>query len=388
MSYSATSQESNLNPTRIAEGLFKQSMGQTMLFSMMKTGNSGLIRSFNDLVKTGGDTLMVPTLNRLDGRPVYGDNRLEGNEVKQSYGRDYVRINQVRHAVMDGGAMSRQLLPFDLHAQTKEQLAELQRETYELDMLNHLTCNTALSGIGSTNGIEYLGNNEVIDPDLDHYFIIDTNGDLAPASAVNDLATNFTANGKLQLKHLDQLKTNIESFRSKNSQAIRPIKVDGKEFLLVLVSPKQLQDLRSDPLWTNINIALLQGGKDIMLSNFFSGAAGVYNGMVIKSTDYLPYGVGNNGTTVIKHAMDGSVAVGGKTCHRVVICGAEALSFATGQVDNDLMIGYSPDFGMGYANDRDDYGNLKKKAIISMYGIKSVRFNNKLNSIYLIAVQG
>jgi len=95
-----------------------------------KMGERSPVIWLTDLTKQSGDTIQVPCLAALTGDGVAGDVEIEGSEEFLTYRAQTVYINQIRHAIKEHGAMSRQRSPFDVLSDGKKNLQEWYAQTH------------------------------------------------------------------------------------------------------------------------------------------------------------------------------------------------------------------------------------------------------------------
>lgn len=145
--------------------------------------------------------------------------------------------------------------------------------------------------------------------------------------------------------------------------AIRPIRVDGKDCYVCFLHPYQVTDLRQDAAtagaWFDIQKASMQGGK-ISDNPIFTGALGMYNGVILHEANRVTQGV---------HSSTGAAI---STVRRALFCGAQAGAMAYGQ--NGAGQGAAR---FSWVEETFDYGNQLGVSAGSIFGIKKTRFDAK-----------
>lgn len=179
---------------------------------------------------------------------------------------------------------------------------------------------------------------------------------------VGDGSLTASTSNDFNITFIDKALANIRTA----TPTIRPIKIKGSEYYVGFLHPYQVYSLRTNATagtvtWYDVQKAKLQGdGSDE--NPIFSGALGIYNGVVLHETNRLP-------------AMD----AGADKTRRAVICGAQAASIAFGQ-----------DFGAGEASWTEklfDYENQLGVSGGLIWGLKKMVFNSADFGTYVIATR-
>lgn len=111
---------------------------------------------------------------------------------------------------------------------------------------------------------------------------------------------------------------------------MRPIRVDGGEYFLMLIDPLQGKALRADTAWLNSKYYVDVKGKTNPL---FSGALGIWDGVVIRECPLLHRRTGAGGTTAPEYFdATGEAVDSGKTVARALFLGAQAGVLAYGKM--------------------------------------------------------
>ena len=125
--------------------------------------------------------------------------------------------------------------------------------------------------------------------------------------------------------------------------AVQPIRVDGRETYVMLIDPYQARDLRRDQKWIEAQeYANVRGEKNPI----FSGAMGVYEGVVIHEHLRVPRTASGASNAKVGHAL---------------FLGAQACIFAEGSAPR-------------WEEDTFDYGNQYGVSIDRMFGLKKSQF--------------
>ncbi len=279
--------------------LMTESLKKTHALQFMGKGKDSLITIKTDLTdKEGGDRIRVGIRSLLRGAGVEGDGTLEGNEeALETFYQDVV-INQLRHAVRSQGKMSEQRVPFSVRDEAKDGLADWWSDRIDTWFFNQITGNTA-----AADG-RYVGFNATVAPDADHVTYFDS-GSTSEGSISASTVAEF---------NLSAIDAAVEKAKiAKN--ALRPISINGKKHYAMFIHPYQVTSLRKRTaagLWQDIQKSAIQGG-DTTDNPIFTGALGVYNGVVLHENIRVPASPTNS------------------SVRRAVLCGAQAASIAFGR---------------------------------------------------------
>lgn len=319
--------------------VFQESLKQMWFTKFIGSGNRAVIQKLEELRKGPGDRIRVPLRMQLTGAGIQGDSTLEGNEEALTLYNDDVLINQVRHAVVSGGKMSEQRVPFSVREEAMQGLADWWAKRDEEAIANQLTGNT-----GQSNTI-YTGNNATIAPSSGNILV--ANSETAEASLSTSTVHAFS------LTLLDRAVAKAKTMSSQ--PPIRPVRIEGDEYFVAFLHPNQVYQMRTNTntaQWADIQKAAMTGGK-VKDNPIFTGALGIYNGVVLHECPYLPV-----------------MTIGGSTAaYRAVFAGAQAALWAGGADGGDT--------AMSWTEEMFDYGNKLGVKAGRIYGVKKTVFNAK-----------
>ncbi len=151
----------------------------------------------------------------------------------------------------------------------------------------------------------------------------------------------MTSTMKMDTKVLDAAK----QMAKLASPKIRPIRINGKEYYVVILHPYDATNLRQDPVWNQAQRDANVRGED---NPIFSGALGIYNGMVIHEHEY------------VYRTNDGS---GAAYVARNILCGQQA-----------AVIGWGAN--VAWVEKSFDYGNSWGISCGAIFGIQKPVFNS------------
>jgi len=391
-----------------AKKLFVEALKATMLDKFIGTGNDSAIQVKDDLSKSSGDKLTIGLRMQLSGDGVIGDSTLEGNEEALTTFTDSLYIDQLRHAVKVVGNMSQQRVNFDIRAEAQSGLVDWWADRLDVSYINQLAGNTyatsrtdlsvaqaAITGLNSTVGpytAETTGNigatavqvpgtetRGIIPIAIDSMANIPATGNWTTweAALVNE-KTESTAdanNGYFRLSMLDAAVVKARTLAT----PIRPIKINGMEVYVAILHPYQVLDLRrnvNNGQWMDIQKSAMMGGQ-ITNNPIFTGAVGMYNGVIIHEDARIPRAGSGTKTDLAASEVAGdattAVTTANKDICRGIFLGAQAGCIAFGR-----------SYGLTGTNVKykwtevlNDYENQLGVSAALVYGCKKTVFNSK-----------
>lgn len=329
---------------RWSNELMKEALKRTFALQFMGSSTNSLAQVKTEVSKAAGDRITFGIRAQLQGAGIQGDSVLEGNEEPlQTYSQN-VSIDQLRHAVRSDGKMTEQRVPFSIRDEARDGLADWWADRFDYWFFNQLTGNTA-----ETDPKLY-GFNAPVAPDADHLVAAFS----STAGSVEASLSNTTV-CRMSLNVIDYA---VERGKlAKN--ALRPIRVGADDYFVMFLHPWQVTDLRTSTntgQWLDIQKAAMTGGK-VDANPIFTGALGVYNGVILKEAIRLP----NISTSQV-------VAVAGTSgVIRAVLCGAQSLCLAFGR-------GYGQNT-YSWKEELFDYENQLGVAAGCIGGMTKTRFN-------------
>lgn len=300
---------STLRPELWRKELFADVRDNLFIKRFMGTSEQSMIQELTDLKAEKGNKINFGLGIKLSGTGVSGDGELEGNEEQMTDYEEDITIDQKRHAVRLTGLMDEKQNAYDMRTSAKNRLADWWAEFLEKDMFYKLCGDTTTTG---------------------HDFANDTTAAAATRSvfaggqsAVGSLTTAM----KMDTKVLDKAKqTAILA-----SPKIRPLRINGKEYYVAILHPYDATNLRQDPVWNQAQREANVRGED---NPIFSGALGVYNGIVIHEHEYIyRYNDGSGSAYVARNILCGQQAG--------VIAWGKQLRWVEKQFDYDNKTGFA-----------------------------------------------
>lgn len=315
-----------------------EALKQTWVYKFMGKDDNSVIQVYDDTQKSAGDRIRVPLRRLLSASGVQGDATLEGQEERITYYSDDIFINQLRHAVREGGRFSRQLVPFDVREHARLSLQDWWADRIDTWFFNQLCGNTAQTDT------RYTGNQTAIAADADHQ--------IYAGGATTDQSLSNSATYKFTLTLIDVAVEKAKTL----AVPIRPVMVNGEAKYVLFMHPFQVTDMRTNTntgQWYDIQKAAMQGGQ-ISKNPIYTGALAEYNGVILHSSTRIPgFSAGN--------------ALSAEAGRIAVLAGAQAVGAAFGR-------GHSPE-RYEWVEDYFDYENQFGVAAGCIGGMKKMVFN-------------
>ena len=305
------------------EKLYRDASKDSYFSKFMGEGSDNIVQVNNKLSKDSGDEITFGIRMRLSGAGVGEGTQLEGNEEALTTHNFKVTLAQARHAVRDAGAMARQRALFTISTEARSALKDWLSE--KQDALKF----TALASAPTRC-----------------FYHVDTTYSTTGTYATAKAALNATTS-KITPQLLDFAKAWALTGGNRAQTPLRPVKIKGKMYFAVVMHPDVAYDLRQDTKWFETVQNALPRDEE---NPIFSGALGVWNGMVLHDHESVPIYLNGGGG-----AVPGS---------DIYLMGAQSLCWANGQ-------------RMPIVEKKFDYDNEVGHALGMIYGVGKPKFNSK-----------
>jgi N4-gp56 family major capsid protein len=315
-----------------------EALKKTSFLQDMGTGSNSICQIKNDL-KQEGDRVRIFLRMQLSGRGTVGDGTQEGNEESLAVYHDDVYIDQLSHAVRTGGRMSEHRVPFSVRDEGRDGLSDWWADRFDDWYFNQLC------GNATQTDTAYTGLQSVTAYDTNHVVISGTAGAATHAATASMTSTNI-----FSLRLVDFAVEKAKTL----SPAIRPIRVNNESFYKMYLHPYQVTDMRTNTdtgQWLDIQKEAAVRGRS---NPIFSGALGVYNGVILAENTRVPTGPATD--------------AGGAT-RRAVLAGAQAAAIAFGKGDGPNR--------MTWVEELFDYERQLGIAASCIGGLKRCIFNSE-----------
>jgi len=331
---------------------------------LMGEGDNNIVQTFSELKKSKGDTITIPLSAKLSSAGVTGDSELEGNEETISSYSDSILIDQVRNAVRLTGKLDGQKASYDMYMDAKDKLSIWAQEYLERQIFMKLG-GVSVTTLTDTTGATYSGSatwsntadaipsaTEAGNTGVDYtyrYVNADAAAGLDGIAATDVLTTGIISKAKMVAKLANP--------------CVRPLRINGQDFYVMFIHPKQAWDLKnaSSSVWAQ---AQREAGVRGETNKVFTGALGVWDGVILFEHEYVPQLTGN-GSSIVFSTGNTTYAPNGVTVYRSLLCGRQAIGAAF----------TSDSFKM--TEETFDYGNKKGVATGIIGGVQKMNFNSK-----------
>jgi N4-gp56 family major capsid protein len=306
------------------------------------------IHLVTDLTATeGGDRVVMPLVQDLQGDGVVGDNELEGNEESLVTDSQEIKIDQFRHAVKSKGKMSEQKTVLRFRAQAKDKLGFWLGN--KVDELAFLT----IAGIAYTSKLD-----GSLRPASSQLSTLAFAADVT-ATSTNRKAFAGTATSTATLTTADKMNWDL-LVRAKATavrKVVKPIRINGGSHYVVVMSPEQARDLKTDTTYRTVvqNAGVRGSGNEL-----FTGSFAQIDGLILYEHQKVP-------TTLAAASGSKYGASGTVDGSQAIFLGAQALGMAR--------------IGDAEWNESDmqDYGNREGIAYGRMIGFKKPVYTSNLD---------
>jgi N4-gp56 family major capsid protein len=228
-------------------------------YNTAKGSNSPIVLK-TDFTKKKGEFIRMKFVPKLSGEGRDGDDDMEGNEESFNQYTDDVYINQKRNAVRLQGDMDEQKEATDMRKTARSLIGTWLAEIVEKELFRkaggvvaYTFSNTPTAP--SSNRVIY-GGNATADTDID-------SGD------------------KMTLALLFKISNKIPTM----TPIIKPVRVNGKSYFLMLIHPRQRYDLMQDADYLTLQ---KDAGVRGLQNPLFSGADAVVDNLIIHTHNYVP----------------------------------------------------------------------------------------------------
>ena len=277
---------SSLEISRWRKELFTQAKADTYM-SRFFGGSNSAIHVLTDLSGVRGKDVTFGLKMKIEGAGVTGDNTLAGNEVAIDTYTQTVTLDQLRQGVLSKGKMADKKVLIDFRKEALESLKIWFAETMEKDLIDVLSGATGTLTNGQNVATWAFG-------DLD-YTIWNNAGTIttttAAALAVDDVIPPIL---------ISQAVARMKLLNPK----VRPIRVSGKDYYVLLVHPETAHELKNNTTWQSAQQYAMPRGIDNPL---FTGMLGMWDGVVVHEHDLVQKAT-INGVNANRNLMLGAQA--------------------------------------------------------------------------------
>lgn len=331
-----------------SKSLATEAFRKTFIGKFIGEGEDSLIMEKTDLKKGAGDNITCGLNVQLQGDGVQGDATLEGNEEAMQYYDDNLVVNQLRHASRLKGKMTEQRVPYNLRSTSKARLADWFARRMDTCFFNQICGNTAQTDT------RFTGNNATIAPSANRLIIA--------GGQANDQGLTSSDVFDLSLVDIARQYAETASVEAGTGPLVRPLRQGGNDYYVMFLHDYQVHDLRTNTSagqWMDIQKSAMQGG-DVKGNPIFTGALGIYNGVILHKAPRVTNGVNSSTGAAVADTK------------RAVLCGAQAAAMAFGSGNGATRYSWNEEMF--------DYGNQFGVGAGSIFGLKKTKYVPEDNS--------
>jgi len=272
------------------EKLLRDVVKENYFSKFMSEKGDNIVHVKSNLEKTQGDNITYGLRMRAEFEGVTGSTPLEGNENDLDFFTDNVSLEYYRIGIKTGGRLDRKRVMFSIDSEAQDALKEV--GTNKIEQLCFNSIFGSYTRIAYKTGTNFLQN-------------------ATKATVVSALdATNSRATPGF----ISALKTYAKTGGNRSFVPLRPVKISGKDYWVLLVHPDVIYDLKQDAAIKSA----WEGARERDMDNpLFRDAEVIWDGVVVHSNERVP--IATNGGA-------GSVAFS-----EGVMLGAQALMWAWGE---------------------------------------------------------
>jgi len=372
------STHTNLVPQKWSKKDYKFAFEANPLIGYIGTGDDKIVQVDKNFIKEQGDKITFALRALLTGDGQTDDGTYTGNSEGMTFYDMSVELHERGHSVQLSGNMTEQAAYDKLRPKGMSALREWDGMTTASDIIaalsalktmNHIhgrvlgsvATNAASAQIGTVNQV-------ALTPSATHvrYFAggQDVNGNIervANVAAIDSTVSNLFGTDVIEYVH--RMATITVDSSGNAVCPLRPIRIDGEGWYLFLIDRLQKKALQHDTKWKAAQqYANVRGRKNWL----FNGADGIWDGVVIKTTDMLHRRRGVNANTW-PESFDTTATpcASSRTVARALFLGAQAACIAYGKM---------PVWKTGY---EDPPHNTKYTVHTDkIYGVKKSIFNS------------
>jgi N4-gp56 family major capsid protein len=260
------------------EKLFRETVKESYFSRFMGEGSESMVQTQTQLEKAKGDRVTFAISMRLTSNPITSGSTLEGNEERLTTYTHNMTLEQYRHGVRDDGGMTRQRAMFDVPDEMATRLRDRGAET--IDQL----CADAI-GVGSGSGAT---------TPTKAFYKTSATAFTAGTAAAAKAALN-ASNSLLTPNFISFIKAWAKTGGNRAYAPLRPVKIDGRSYYVLLVHPDCMFDLKVDSTFQGaMREAEIRGPQNPL----FQGATAIWDGVVVHESEFCATAVDGGGASV------------------------------------------------------------------------------------------
>jgi N4-gp56 family major capsid protein len=334
-----------------AKELAHEAVKATEVYPLIGPNSNSVIQEKTESRKGPGDRITVGLRMQLRGDGFTESEIAEGNGEALTTYADNVFVNELGHVVgvRSENTIDAQRVAFDLREEAKDGLVDWWARRISVAFFNQVCGNTATSGATYPTSVKYTGLNAVIAPSAGRKLYV--GAQTTDEGVGGDNTAGFT------LSIIDKCVELAKTGGINNLPKIRPVRIEGGEHYVMYIHPIQTTSLRANTnagQWLDIQKAAMTGGE-ISNNPLFTGALGMYNNVILRESEQIPFGV--NSTTAAQVT----------TARRAVFLGAQSAGIAFGMNSGENRYRWNEELY--------DHKRRLEVSAWSVYGLKKFVFN-------------
>jgi N4-gp56 family major capsid protein len=336
-----------------AKELAHEAVKATEVYPLIGANSNSVIQEKTEAKKGPGDRITVGLRMQLSGDGFTENEVAEGNGESLTTYADNVFVNELGHVVgvRSENTIDAQRVSFDLREEAKDGLVDWWARRISVAFFNQVCGNTATSGTGAPSSSKYTGLNTCTAPS--------TGRVLRPNSLTTDQAVQADSTATMTLSQIDRCVELAKTGGSTGLPKIRPIRINGGEHYVMYLHPSQVTSVRTSTTtgqWLDIQKAAMMGGETTS-NPIFTGALGMYNNVVLRESEQIPFGV------------HGTSSAAQTSTRRAVFLGAQAAAIAFGQNSGENRYRWNEELY--------DHKRRLEVSAWAIYGLKKLVWNSQ-----------
>lgn len=338
------STHTNLVPQKWSSKDYKWMFEANPLKPFMGVGDNNIIEVNKDFLKSQGDYITFALRALLAGDGQGDDGTYEGNEEAMIFYDFPVQIHERGHSTQLSGNMTEQAAYAKLRPRGRRAIREWAGRIKARDIIDALSGLPSKKFAGVVSGANAVDASSVQIATVNQQAITksatatrwfgggqNSTGTIervASDSAIDSTSTNLF--GTQVIDYLKRMATRETDSLGNPITPIRPVMVNGKPTWVLFVDQLCVKQLRQETAWKAAQQEANKRGHD---NPIFSGAEGIWGGVVIKETELLHRRLGAGGVTATEFFDTSSDACANEiTVVRSLFCGAQAAAVAYGKM--------------------------------------------------------
>ncbi|MFH1717510.1 MAG: N4-gp56 family major capsid protein [Planctomycetota bacterium] len=369
----------NLVPQKWSVNDYKFAFENNPLTPYIGPGDGKIIQVSKDFLKEQGDKITFALRGLLTGSGQTDDGTYTNNGEALSFYNMDVQLHERGHSAPLSGNMTEQAAYAKLRPKCQAALREWMGMIQAADIIASLSALVTMNHISGRNqGTKAVNASSAQIGTVNQtaltkgatatrWFGGGQNSSGTISRVATDALINSTANhlfGTDVIEYVRRMAMRTVDGSGNAVSPVRPIMINGEPWYLMLIDLLAKKQLQNDTKWKNATLNALP--RSVRDNWIFNGADGVWDNVVIKSTDLLHRRLGAGGVTAPEYFdTSGDACASGITVARNLFLGCQAACMAWGKM---------PVWKSGY---NDAPHNTKYEVHTdTIYGVKKSIFNS------------